>query len=306
MTRLDTLPVLFALLLCIGCGGSGPQGTNSKVEREPVVYAMSYPLFYFAERIAGDKVPVKFPAPEDIDPAYWKPNTETITQMQSASLILFNGANYSSWQSRVTLPDGVTINTTEAVKDQYIEIEDAIVHKHGPEGEHSHSGTAFTTWLDFQIAIAQANAVRDALATRFPEHKETFTANAAELEKQLKDLDQTLLDLIPDEEPPKMIASHPVYQYLARRYGIAMESVHWEPDETPDEEQWTEFSQLLSKHPAKLMLWEGTPTEQTAAKLGELGVKVVVFEPAGNRPEAGDFLSVMQENIERLQAALAE
>ena len=39
-------------------------------------------------------------------------------------------------------------------------------------------------------------------------------------------------------------------------------------------------------------------------KLRTLGVRSLVFDPCGNTPEQGDFLSVMQQNAARLEQAL--
>ena len=38
------------------------------------IYTVNYPLAYFAERIGGDLAQVTFPAPPDVDPAFWMPN----------------------------------------------------------------------------------------------------------------------------------------------------------------------------------------------------------------------------------------
>lgn len=99
----------------------------------------------------------------------------------------------------------------------------------------------------------------------------------------------------------KVIFSHSVYQYLERRYGIAGMSVHWEPEEVPDEEMWDEFKHILDHHPAKWMIWEGEPDTGTVAKLEKIGIKSVVFNPCGKEPEMGDFLTVMKDNIKALQ-----
>ena len=63
---------------------------------------------------------------------------------------------------------------------------------------------------------------------------------------------------------------------------------------------------MLKNYRATVMLWEGPPLPETVRKLEALGVKSVVFDPCGNRPAAGDFLSVMRANIERLEQALPE
>jgi zinc transport system substrate-binding protein len=54
------------------------------------------------------------------------------------------------------------------------------------------------------------------------------------------------------------------------------------------------------------MIWEGEPLPEIVARLDELGVKSVVFEPCANAPDAGDYLSVMQANVRNLEAAFVE
>ncbi|NRB26698.1 MAG: zinc ABC transporter substrate-binding protein, partial [Roseibacillus sp.] len=41
---------------------------------------------------------------------------------------------------------------------------------------------------------------------------------------------------------------------------------------------------------------------QNIEKLKRIGLTSVVISPCGNRPESGDFLSVMRANIAALQA----
>ena len=78
----------------------------------------------------------------------------------------------------------------------------------------------------------------------------------------------------------------------------------WEPDEFPRQKEWQRFSRLLRQQPARWMLWEGRPLEKTAKKLSEIGVSVVVFAPCMNVPDDGDFLAVMQQNVENLKKAI--
>jgi len=40
-------------------------------------------------------------------------------------------------------------------------------------------------------------------------------------------------------------------------------------------------------------------------RLQTLGIDVVVFSPAANRPKADDFMTVMQENLQQLEAAIS-
>ena len=264
------------------------------------VYSVNYPLAYFAERIAGDQADVVFPAPPDVDPAFWMPDADTVTAYQGADLILINGADYAKWISRVSLPRLRMVDTSRRFTDRFLH-QQATSHSHGPKGDHSHSGTAFTTWLDPGQAIQQAEAITAALARKRPAAKQLFETNLEGLKSDLQALDERLARITTKAAGRPILASHPVYQYLARRYGLNLESVMWEPDEVPDKTQWAKLAQRVKKHPAKWMLWEAKPASEIVERLRSLGVESIVFDPCGNHPGAGDFLSVMLKNTANLE-----
>lgn len=302
-----TLAVVLAMLCVTGCSRSPERQTavdDEKGNEIITVCVVNYPLKYFAQRIGGDRVAVDFPAPSDGDPAFWKPAAEDISRMQEADLILLNGADYAKWVAMVSLPQAKTINTSTSIKEQFIPLEEATTHSHGPEGEHAHGGTAFTTWLDAKLAIQQARAILNALTERWPEQQDQFEAGFAGLEKDLLDVDAAIEKALAIVKDTPLVFSHPVYQYFERRYSLNGHSVHWEPDEMPTDEQWTELAELLKSHEAKWMIWEGEPEQETVIRLREMGVESVVFDPCGNVPDDGDYLTVMRVNLNVLSKAL--
>lgn len=267
------------------------------------VYTVNYPLAYFAQRIGGATVNVRFPTPRGVDPAFWNPDAAAVQAYQKADLILLNGADYARWVKRVSLPRRKLVDTSRAFRKRYVPIAEAATHSHGPAGKHAHTGVAFVTWLDPMQAIEQAAAIRDALTHARPGDKAQFAANFAKLEQALGALDAELeAAFAPLAEQP-LLASHPIYQYLVRRYRLDIASVTWEPDETPGTAEWQELEKSLKSRPARWMLWEGKPRDETVARLNTLGVGVIVFDPASNVPAAGDFMGVMRENTANLKAA---
>jgi zinc transport system substrate-binding protein len=261
----------------------------------------NYPLQYFAQRIAGNLADVRFPMADDGDPAFWQPDAAAIGRYQSASTILVNGATYEKWLPSATLPEAKIVDTSAGFRDRYIQVEDAVTHSHGPEGEHSHAGTAFTTWLDFQQAEKQAAAVHEALAKIAPDEAATLSKNYDALRADLQKLDQEMREVATKIGDRPLIASHPVYDYWSRAYGLKLESVHWEPDVVPSDEAIADLRKLLESHPAKVMIWEGVPDSASVEKLNELGLASVVFDPCGNLNESGDWLVVMRSNIDALR-----
>src|SRR5690606_31568343 len=106
---------------------------------------------------------------------------------------LRNGASYAKWTEQAALPFARTVDTGAAFADRLIVEADAVTHAHGPEGEHAHGGTAFTTWLDYAQAAEQARAVEAALARLVPAEREAFAARALEVTAELTTLDERLL-----------------------------------------------------------------------------------------------------------------
>jgi zinc transport system substrate-binding protein len=283
------------IVIFFGCD-SGKTCTSGDQGKKPTIAVVSYPLYYFASEIGGEHVHVYFPSIGG-DPAYWKPDTRQVLNFQKADMILTNGAGFEKWMEKVSLPSSKVVNTSLAFKDSWIEVDEGVAHSHGSEGEHVHKGIAFTTWVNFDFAIQQARVVHESLCKLLPDNKQTFDDNFRRLSLALKNLDEKMQSVGSKLDGTIIIASHPVYQYLEHRYRLNIHSMHWEPSQYPGEADWQEFMNIVEKNGAKIMIWESEPVETTRAKLHQMGLEVVVFNPCSNRPDVGDFLTVMQENV---------
>jgi zinc transport system substrate-binding protein len=289
-------------LLMSGCGDKPKEIVGVAVEATGGVAVDNYPLSFFAETVLGGTVPVTFLAPPDEDPAFWEPDDAALTAFQSAKVILLNGAGYSKWVEGVSLPQSRVVETTADFASNLIEVKDVVTHSHGPKGEHAHTGTAFTTWLDLRQAAQQLEVVTEAVLRVVPEAKVAEARKRAEgLKAALAALDARLEAAGKRLAGRPLLGSHPVYQYLARRYGLSLVEVHWEPDVVPDEVALGDLKEILAEHPAAVMLWEGEPAKESVAVLKKLGIASVVVAPCGNRPASGDFLSVMESNVKALE-----
>ncbi len=296
------LAICFLLYIAISVVGL-PSVSSADSDREGkfTIYVVNYPLKYFAERIAGDHAKVVFPAPADVDPAYWMPDAKTIGEYQRADLILRNGANYAKWVRKVSLPPSRMVDTSAKFKDRYITAEETVTHSHGAKGAHAHESLAFTTWLDLTLAAKQAQAITKALSRKKPKLHDTFQENYQSLEKDLMALDGEIKAIVSNNPTLPLLASHPVYDYLSRRYGLNIKSLHWEPDEIPNAEQWIELQSILKHHPARWIIWEAVPFQESVKRLESIGINSLVFDPCGNVPEKGDFVAIMRQNVENIR-----
>ncbi len=298
------------ILLFAGCGGAGEQaaveGASEENSGATLAVASNYPMYFYASRIADGVVGAPIVVFPDIDgdPALWTPSAEQILLLQSADVVILNGAGAEPWLNLITLDPRRLVDTSANIADRLIQLEGSVVHQHGPEGEHSHEGTAFTTWLDPRLAIAQAEVVTSALIELVPRGEAQLRDNMATLEQELLALDTRLAEVFAKLNGRPVLFSHPVYQYLQRRYGINGESVHWEPGQEPTTSAWISMQQTLATHRAAIMIWEDEPLTSTAQRLSDTGIMSVPFQPVANRPDEGDYLSVMRENTERIESML--
>ncbi len=307
LSRVWMLPA--ALMLgFLGCSSSDDDGSDGK----PQVYTTFYPTTYFCGRIAGDQVDIVCPIPADEDPIFWQPSAETLEDYQGADLIVINGAGFERWVAKASLPSAKLVDTANPLHHEFLKFDLTISHSHSTDDSHSHEGVDGHTWLDPRHAKVQADQIRKALAKLLPDQAEKFQANYAALAADLDAIDRLLEDLSDKMGGQHILASHPAYNYPAKRYDWNLTSLDLDPAAMPDAATLDEMREILKSKPARFILWESPPDEQIAARLlGELELTSVTFSPCELLDEesvaAGkDYVSIMKENIVRLSEALSQ
>lgn len=280
------------------------EGHAARLEQLPRIFVPNPAIESMVRTLAGDgdRFTIYTPWREigDGDPAYWKPTADEIREIQACAFIFLNGAGYEPWAAQSALPRAKSVDTTAELTSRLI-VEDGGTHSHGPDGEHSHSGFASSTWLSPELAKEQLATVVGRLSEALGP-----TVLTRDIYQDLcKRLDEGAANLrAVGMLQPKLLASHPVYQYLGQAGGIAIDSMHWEPGEMPSEKEWTKFRLTRAAHPRPTawMLWEGEPGQEIRARLDAEGVKVFVFPLFPERD--GDFMRGLPATIELLQKAV--
>ena len=264
------------------------------------IITVNYPLLYFTQQLAADLAIVTLPVPPEIDPAQWNPTVDDILQMQQAELIILNGAGYSLWLDKVSLSPDRLINSSLDFKDRWISLSGQTTHSHGPGGEHSHSGYAFTIWMDMTLARQQTSAIAKALVERWPEQQQVIGLREEKLLEALTTMDQRFQQLAAGLAGKNLVYSHPVYQYFEHRYQLPGQSLHWEPGEMPSEQQWMNLEKRVAGKSDTLFIWESEPSSEIAKRMADMGLASVVVRPAANTGSK-DWLGEQQANLKRLQ-----
>lgn len=260
------------------------------------VVTVNYPLQYFAQQLLGDAAEVDFPVPTDVDPSFWRPSIADISAVQSADLILLNGAGFATWIDRVSLPRSKVVNTTTAVEDQFI-VTESITHAHGEGEEHSHEGLASYTWLDPMLAIAQAEAIADAINARGLAPADDVAQRLSALRSELAQLDADAKAALAGLSDVPIIATHPRYQYFARRYDVSITSLEWEAGAMPNDAEIDALQTLVAETGAQVLIWEATPPAAAFDMAAAMGLENIVFPTLAHGPDGQSFPDVFQDAI---------
>ncbi len=306
--------VLGAALMAMlgGCEKTAPPPADTPASSTPVVMTTFYPTTYLARRIVGDLITIHNPVPPDADPIFFQPSDEDLVSYQQADLVILNGAEFEKWVESAVLPRTRVVDSSAGLDEPFLTYETSN-HSHGPAGKHTHEGIDGHTWVDPVNAMAQSGAILRALAKRFPEHAETFRTNAESLMSDLAALDTRWRKLAPRLREVTLLASHPAYNYLARRYGFEITSLDLDPESQLDADARTEIAIVLSKASTDrrvILLWEGNPFPETAQQLAnDHGVVSVWVSPAESlsaeaETSGEDYLTITHANLERLESAL--
>lgn len=277
--------------------------TSALAQDRPRIVVVNYALQSLAQRLAGDSAEVLFPVPDGVDPSFWRPSIADISLIQSADLILLNGAGFATWVDRVSLPRSKLVNTSAAIADQFI-VTESITHSHGDGGEHSHEGLASYTWLDPSLAVQQAEAIAAAMTRLKVAPAQDVEARLVTLRADLEALDAANQVELTKLQDTAIIATHPRYQYFTRRYGLSIASLEWDARSDPTNEQLAELNTLVQKTGARILIWEGEPSASSVAAAAAMGLESVVFNPLAQRGVGDDFVDAFAAAVDSISDAV--
>jgi len=287
-----------AWALCLGSFGA-----PAVAQETTQIVAVNTPLQYIAERLTQGDAEVVMPVPAQTDPSFWRPSISDISMVQSADLILLNGAGFATWVDRVSLPRSKTVNTAAGIEDQFI-VTESITHSHGDGGEHSHEGLASYLWLDPTLAAAQAEAIAGVLKSRGLADASIVDDQLAALLADLMALDARTKTALGRFTGAKLIATHPRYEYFARRYDLSIVSLDWEAGADPTADQLAALKAKGAETGAQVLIWEAAPSEAALQSTEAIGFSNVVFNPMANANEDRALIDALAASVENLADAL--
>jgi zinc transport system substrate-binding protein len=300
-----TIAVIVPLAVIASTQSSTPAETadDSKVK----VVASFFPLYDFARQVGGDRADVSVMVPAGIEPHDWEPTPRNIADAENADLIVYNGAGFESWVSRIDAKAAVDTSTgIQLMKGAEHEEEE------GGEEEHEESGLDPHIWLDPVLAKKQVEAIRDGLVQVDPANADYYRQNAEKYLGELDSLDAMIRAELSNCEKNDFIAFHNAFSYFANRYGLTQHSVQGlspEGDVLP--QRITEIKELATGLGIEVIYAEELVDPRLATVIADEipNGRILVLSPIeGLEQEELDqglgYLDKMKDNLENLKVGL--
>lgn len=299
---LATIAIVIPLaMLATAYTGRTVQQASEENEKVLVV-ASFYPLYEFAARVGGDRAEVSSLVPAGIEPHDWEPAPRDRLKVQSADMLVINGAGFESWAG--DMEARVIVDTSEGIE---LEHEEEAGDDHGHEG-----GTNPHIWLDPVLAKHQVEKIREVLAAADPENADYYNQTAAEFTAELDSLDAFAKLKLGNCEKSDFIAFHDAFAHFAERYGLEQHSIHGVSPEGEILPQRIEQVIALANQLGISVIYSEDLVDSRLADTiaGEIpGGRVLVLSPIeGIDQEEQDagigYVDKMRENIVNLKVGL--
>ncbi|MCA2692457.1 MULTISPECIES: zinc ABC transporter substrate-binding protein [unclassified Microcystis] len=202
--------------LILSCLFLGLVACNSSVNttdnQKPKVISTSTIIADLTARVGGEEIDHQDILKPGDDPHVYEPVPSDSVALEKADLILYNGYNLE--------PGLIKMINSTGIKAKKVAVGEAIkplqMEKEGQKVPDPH------VWGSAKNGIIMVEKIRDQLIELSPEDKEIFTANAAQLIRELENLDHWItaaIETIPSSQR-QLVTTHDAFQYYAHAYGL--------------------------------------------------------------------------------------
>ncbi|WP_271399065.1 metal ABC transporter solute-binding protein, Zn/Mn family [Salinicoccus roseus] len=321
-------PGLMALLvMALAACGSSTTDSNETDDDVLTIYTTVFPLKSFAEQIGGGSVSVETIYPNGADIHTYEPTQKDMLEYAEGDLFIYTADDL----------DPVSQKIRGAVEDHTVFFpaadgipEEAFEHDHGHEeaeegheDDHDHeseeghedhgheNGTDPHIWLDPNLSIEMASAIKDQLVEMDPDNASDYTENFEALEQELTDIDAELASITEDPLRDTVYISHESIGYLADRYHFEQVGISGLNNQEPSQQELTHIIEDIEAKEIPYILYEQNITSKITDTIREeTNTEPLEFHNLSVLNDEDDqeatYQSIMQDNIEVLDRVLNE
>ncbi len=206
MIQRHSIFLIIILILAVGCV---PRASGSPKPDSAILTSTTF-LADIARNVAGDQQSVASILPEGADPHNYEPTPQDIARIESARVIILNGAEYEHFLEPIL----------ENASAQVIIIEASA----GINAREDARGVDPHMWLDPNLVITYTENIRAGFERYDEQHSSIYQVNAQRYIEQLKSLDAWIVEQVNQipAERRLLITNHESLNYFAQRYGFTV------------------------------------------------------------------------------------
>jgi zinc transport system substrate-binding protein len=303
--RIATL--IAASLILAACSSTQetatPQETTEVATEKIQIVAGFYPLAYAAEGIAGDLAEVVSLAGPGVEPHDLELTPGDVAKINDADLVVYIPEFIPDLDAVVkTLDQSKVINATQGIT-----LISGDSHSHEGEEAHSeeegHSDESATDphiWLNPSNMVLIGNSIAQALSALTSDS--AINENRSSFENALTTLASDYTAKLANCSIKALVVSHEAFGYIASAYGFEQVGISGlSPEAEPSPARLAEVAKIAKAENATTIYYESLVDPKVAKTLAdELKITAVMLDPLESPPASGDYLSVMQKNLDTL------
>ena len=303
--RIATL--IAASLILTACSSTQetatPEETTEVATEKIQIVAGFYPLAFAAEGVAGDLAEVVSLAGPGVEPHDLELTPGDVAKINDADLVVYIPEFIPALDAVVkTLDQSKVINATQGIT-----LISGDSHSHEGEEAHSeeegHSDESATDphiWLNPSNMVLIGNSIAQALSALTSDS--AINENRSGFENALTTLASDYTAKLANCSIKALVVSHEAFGYIANAYGFEQVGISGlSPEAEPSPARLAEVAKIAKAENATTIYYESLVDPKVAKTLAdELKISAEMLDPLESPPASGDYLSVMQQNLDTL------
>lgn len=215
-----TICLLLGLLLLLSGCGSGKQ-----TPRKYTVITTVFPLYDWAREIIGDRdtIDLIYLGESGVDLHSYQVAAADMVTISGCDLFLYIGGESDKWVEEVLAavpnPNRTEMSLMDAIADFLREEEEVEGMQVRPSLQEEEPEFDEHIWLSLRNASAACEAIRDGLCVLDAANAESYTANCAAYQENLRSLDESFVGVVHEKDTLLFCDRFP-FRYLVEDYGL--------------------------------------------------------------------------------------
>jgi len=288
--------------LLVSAGGYKERYEEKKIQSKIQVAVSFYPLYYFSQKIGGDKANVFNITPIDANPYSYQPTNQEIIKIENSNLIILNGLGLETWSDNIQ-------NLAESKNKIFIfasgDLSENQVLENNNDGIDPH------IWLSPMMAKQMVTQILNGFLQADSKNSNYYKSNAEKLKLELDKLDSEYRNGLANCQNKNIIVSCSAFNYLVKDYGLSqvlMSGLY--VNEKLTEQQLNNIVEFSKEQNIKYVFIESLPNFEWQKNIEEkTGIKFLLLNSIEKltKEEIGrgeNYFTEMRKNLVNLKTAL--